>query len=988
MSNIQSHIDFLAGQILRDPNTRLPDTVREMLLTLPSSWNRNTLDESPTEDYKSDEKGKMIALFSFLARSLELEQSWFTLAAVQETTTSVAEPDNTQKRFRIKMKNSMSKAFSWMRRESSSVLDTTPLAVQITPLDEILQRLNCATSPFMNAYAPSILRNMSNSTLEVPQSVMALLSRHKIFDGMYNYIARMQSITYLEYLYWSPSSICTGPHIHSVDFLNQNTESLGHYLTRLVASASAKCESATHTCGHLKGEHTLLYLYSDVRIVVSIRQVPPRVSPPSSDILMWKKCKQCDISSQSEILPTIASFEYPFGRFLQLLAAPQCTGSYHLHGICQHSQQRQLAQWCFLIGNQEVAFDVEEIQLYTVSLPSLQVVYPFVHRLTKSTCSTTPFIEKSWDQKCLFFSDMHIETTPKTHEPPSSTNQEKASSSTASAIRKTRQEIMCFFQSAKQYLEAIESYSHTHEPAHSSLKGQIDLLMTNVSASEIELINLISKHEDDATCAAISNSSSNLNSIRRSFKKVSLGTCTAIERFKLKYFPGMKASPVWQRPDYCVSGVVVGGGGGGGGEVGMANCFVFPVSNVIVREEEPSSVLAFALSLSEVEKQSDKLLLTKMSGNEKLAAPSPTAPASPLMNITSAIASISEGLVDSASKASKVLMVSALVSSPSVSNKDLDAFQLETSVFSHKTPGDSDSRHIKIRFSEDKHIFTCKIFFAAEFRALRKSCGVDEAGFVESLSRCTRWSTSGGKTKAAFFKTQDDRFVVKQLALNWSVAERDQMLEFAPRYFEYFNDSSAADSSGSTLAKIFGFFSIKHKNAETGVSEQMDVLVMENIFCGFNVDCLYDLKGIPDRRKPDITAKEGDPAVPQVLWDGDWIEGNCGFLYFLEAPAKQALLDKLESDVAFLSDVNMMDYSFLVGINRAATEIRVGIIDFIGAYTMLKKMETTGKTAFRGNATVIPPVKYADRFLKGIKKHFVEVPNMWAKGDSLTNEYQ
>src|SRR5690606_33640068 len=85
-----------------------------------------------------------------------------------------------------------------------------------------------------------------------------------------------------------------------------------------------------------------------------------------------------------------------------------------------------------------------------------------------------------------------------------------------------------------------------------------------------------------------------------------------------------------------------------------------------------------------------------------------------------------------------------------------------------------------IEFSEGSAKMYCKVFFAEQFDALRKNCGVEDR-FVESLSRCSQWDSRGGKSKSVFLKTLDDRFVMKAL----QNVETTAFLKFAPAYFRY-----------------------------------------------------------------------------------------------------------------------------------------------------------------------------------------------------------
>jgi 1-phosphatidylinositol-3-phosphate 5-kinase len=125
--------------------------------------------------------------------------------------------------------------------------------------------------------------------------------------------------------------------------------------------------------------------------------------------------------------------------------------------------------------------------------------------------------------------------------------------------------------------------------------------------------------------------------------------------------------------------------------------------------------------------------------------------------------------------------------------------------------------HIKYQFWDKASKLNCKIFFAEQFSALRKNCGVEDY-FVKSLARCLKWDVSGGKSGSTFLKTRDDRFVIKQL----SRLEMDALYKFAPAYFEYMSQAFFHELP-TVLAKIFGFYRIGFKNTVTGKSIKLDV---------------------------------------------------------------------------------------------------------------------------------------------------------------------
>ena len=63
------------------------------------------------------------------------------------------------------------------------------------------------------------------------------------------------------------------------------------------------------------------------------------------------------------------------------------------------------------------------------------------------------------------------------------------------------------------------------------------------------------------------------------------------------------------------------------------------------------------------------------------------------------------------------------------------------------------SGSIRTEFEEGTTSFFCKIFFAEQFDALRRNCGCDSQ-FIESLARCVKWESSGGRSKVDFLKTR------------------------------------------------------------------------------------------------------------------------------------------------------------------------------------------------------------------------------------------
>ncbi|CAG8474143.1 3472_t:CDS:10 [Diversispora eburnea] len=279
------------------------------------------------------------------------------------------------------------------------------------------------------------------------------------------------------------------------------------------------------------------------------------------------------------------------------------------------------------------------------------------------------------------------------------------------------------------------------------------------------------------------------------------------------------------------------------------------------------------------------------------------------------------------------------------------------------------SPHIKYDAVHRNKRFTCTVYFASEFDSLRRRCGIEDL-CIDSLSRCSPWQTTGGKSASTFLKTQDNRLVIKQMVSSWRIAEKEGFLKIAPKYFEYMNKRP---NMPSVLAKIFGFYTIKIKDLKNNVLK-MDVLVMEHLFFEKTITSKFDLKGIQERHIRDQTKKDD-----VTLWDGDWVEGRYKSRLLIYSHSKKLLKEALDNDTQFLCDANIMDYSLLVGVDDEKKELIVGIVDFIGAYTLYKRIENRGKTLSRNakDVTVLPPDQYKERFRDSMDQYFLQIPGFY-----------
>jgi 1-phosphatidylinositol-3-phosphate 5-kinase len=62
------------------------------------------------------------------------------------------------------------------------------------------------------------------------------------------------------------------------------------------------------------------------------------------------------------------------------------------------------------------------------------------------------------------------------------------------------------------------------------------------------------------------------------------------------------------------------------------------------------------------------------------------------------------------------------------------------------------------------------VYYAKQFDVLRRRCGVNDL-FLKTLSYSANWAAEGEKSKSNFWKTSDDRFIIKTLVNAWNVAD-------------------------------------------------------------------------------------------------------------------------------------------------------------------------------------------------------------------------
>eukprot|EP00536_Pseudo-nitzschia_multiseries_P017405 jgi/Psemu1/248128/estExt_Genewise1.C_15360004 len=269
--------------------------------------------------------------------------------------------------------------------------------------------------------------------------------------------------------------------------------------------------------------------------------------------------------------------------------------------------------------------------------------------------------------------------------------------------------------------------------------------------------------------------------------------------------------------------------------------------------------------------------------------------------------------------------------------------------------------------------FVCTTYWATQFHAVREAfLSQGKKSYILSLSSAYSWAASGGKSGASFARTADDRFVIKCI----SRTELQMFLDCAPAYFEYLS-KAFFHGLPTVLCKIVGVYQIGYHNRVTGKRSMEQVAVMQNIFYNKKISKTFDLKGSLRGR----SAKKEGPYVPRTLLDGDFLETTFGRPMPMHDRAKEIFHMSILNDTLFLSIINVLDYSILVGIDEEKMELVVGIIDFMRQYDILKQMERVGKSlpmvVGSEAPTIIQPPLYKTRFTNAMERYFMTVPSKW-----------
>lgn len=257
-----------------------------------------------------------------------------------------------------------------------------------------------------------------------------------------------------------------------------------------------------------------------------------------------------------------------------------------------------------------------------------------------------------------------------------------------------------------------------------------------------------------------------------------------------------------------------------------------------------------------------------------------------------------------------------------------------------------------------------------------------------------------GKSDSIFFFSSDNKFVLKSISENNFLSLIHRMKDF----FEYFTRKH----EDSFLVKIFGAYTI-----EIDDDEKVNLILMENLFASLvdnTILRIYDLKGSKHNRAHEdfmMKYKEQKELIKSLVSQDEEIELTNEFIPIVrgtdidflnsddvEINFKKEGMNKfngiVESDVSFLSNINIMDYSLLFikaleGGGKKEENNNLGrfrryesadrryvycfaIVDYLQTYDLFKVFESNIKSFFIKCEEIScrDPIAYSDRFLKFI----------------------
>jgi 1-phosphatidylinositol-3-phosphate 5-kinase len=154
-----------------------------------------------------------------------------------------------------------------------------------------------------------------------------------------------------------------------------------------------------------------------------------------------------------------------------------------------------------------------------------------------------------------------------------------------------------------------------------------------------------------------------------------------------------------------------------------------------------------------------------------------------------------------------------------------------------------------------------------------------------------------------------------------------------------------------------------------GVSRSGSVVTLESVTLDSTAAAT-----VSENVEASVTSSSSDNLV---LFDSDLMSWTRGFPLPLTDAAKKHLDAALRRDCDFLSEAEVIDYSLLVGVDIESGQIRIGIVDYLRRFDIVKRVENRVKAvaqlATNVEPTVVQPSRYGERLLRASERYFMSV---------------
>lgn len=287
-----------------------------------------------------------------------------------------------------------------------------------------------------------------------------------------------------------------------------------------------------------------------------------------------------------------------------------------------------------------------------------------------------------------------------------------------------------------------------------------------------------------------------------------------------------------------------------------------------------------------------------------------------------------------------------------ISKKDQIIDKLKASLnyksIDHKLISNNKYKQIISNFNINIHDY-----YPLQFYILRRFLNINENEFILNLNNSINFNSDGGKTNSLFYTSFDNKYICKSI----SQIEFEMFKSDCLSYINWLLNN-IKNNKLTIISRIVGLFSINKKK----------IIIMENLYYGIknagdNI-ITYDLKGGEINRfkfpKNNSSTRLDFNFKLEQIGDPFYIKSN-----------KIDILNIIKTDLEYLKTSKIIDYSLLVLIDRESKCIRIGIIDYLRKYDLVKKIESKFKE-FTKNArpTIINPEDYYLRLYNFIKNNF------------------